>query len=163
MTTSDALLLLLAAGLASALNAVAGGGGFIAFPSLVFTQVMPLQANAITAVSLWPGSLASAGAYRREVGLPAKPLVLLIAGSTLGGVVGAWLVLHTPAAVFTKLVPLLLLSATLLFVFSDRLVRQRNPDVGRAYAPGGAFLARAVLIQFPGGHLRGYFGAGLAS
>ncbi len=41
MTTSDALLLLVAAGLASALNAVAGGGGFIAFPSLVFTQVMP--------------------------------------------------------------------------------------------------------------------------
>jgi hypothetical protein len=147
MTVSEALGLFIAAVLASALNAVAGGGGFIAFPSLVFTQVMPLEANAITAVSLWPGSLASMGAYHRRLSLPFKPLVLLVISSTLGGIVGAWLVLHTPPAVFTRLVPFLLLAATLLFMFSNRLVKSiATPD--RSVALRGRLLFWLAFIQF---------------
>jgi hypothetical protein len=160
MTASEALGLFIAAVLASALNAVAGGGGFIAFPSLVFTQVMPLAANAITAVSLRPGSLASMGAYRRRLSLPFKPLVLLVMSSTLGGIVGAWLVLHTPPAVFTRLVPFLLLAATLLFMSSNRLVKSiATPD--RSVALRGRLLFWSAFIQFLVGIYGGYFGAGL--
>ena len=79
--------------LAGALNAVAGGGGFIAFPSLLFTGMLPINANATNTVALWPGTMASVGAYRRELQaalcryeLPAVPpgpsprLLLAIAG-----------------------------------------------------------------------------------
>ena len=48
------------------LNSVAGGGGFIAFPALLFTGVNPINANATNTVALWPGTLASVGAYLRE-------------------------------------------------------------------------------------------------
>src|SRR5260370_2079432 len=60
-------LLFLAAIVAGALNSVAGGGGFIAFPALIFTGMMPINANATNTVALWPGTMASVGAYRREV------------------------------------------------------------------------------------------------
>ena len=49
------------------LNAIAGGGSFLTFPALVFTGVPPIVANATSTMALWPGSLASVGAYRKDV------------------------------------------------------------------------------------------------
>jgi len=67
MPLSHAALLFVAAVVAGTLNSVAGGGGFIAFPSLIFTGMPPINANATNTVALWPGTMASVGAYRREL------------------------------------------------------------------------------------------------
>jgi len=67
MTFLSGLVLFIAAVLGGALNSVAGGGSFITFPSLIFSGVPPIQANATSTVALWPGSLASVGAYRKEI------------------------------------------------------------------------------------------------
>src|SRR3989454_6251334 len=64
--TSD--IFLIAAALAAGLmNSVAGGGSFLTFPALVFTGVPSIIANATSTVALFPGVLASAWAYRKEI------------------------------------------------------------------------------------------------
>src|SRR5581483_5732755 len=95
---------------AGALNSVAGGGSFLTFPMLIWTGVPSIQANATNTVALWPGSVASVGAYRREMG-GLSHVRLLSAISLLGGLLGAIILLHTPAATFSRLIPYLLLLA----------------------------------------------------
>jgi len=155
-------LLFLAAIVAGALNSVAGGGGFIAFPALIFTGMMPINANATNTVALWPGTMASVGAYRRELEGREKWKMLtpLFIVSILGSIVGAKLLLRTPQATFMRLVPWLLLSATLLFAVGGPLsawVRRRAEL--HAHASKAALIA-VTLLQLLVAVYIGYFGAG---
>jgi len=152
----------LAAIVAGALNSVAGGGGFIAFPALIFTGMMPINANATNTVALWPGTMASVGAYRRELEGREKWKMLtpLFIVSILGSIVGAKLLLRTPQATFMRLVPWLLLSATLLFAVGGPLsawVRRRAEL--HAHASKAALIA-VTLLQLLVAVYIGYFGAG---
>src|SRR5260370_9528046 len=83
-----AVLLFFAAMVGGALNAVAGGGSFIAFPTLLFTGVPAIPANATNTVALWTGLAFSGGALlRHPQGGP--PFVMSPARvSSLGGVSG---------------------------------------------------------------------------
>jgi uncharacterized membrane protein YfcA len=142
LTLQTALLLFTAAVLGGAMNAVAGGGTFIAFPALVFSGVPPINANATNTVALWPGIAASVGAYRVELAKQQRSFVLWMGAiSLLGGILGAVLLLRTPEATFSRLVPYLLLGATALFTFSRPLTsRFRGKDVtlgGHGYFGGG--------------------------
>src|SRR5438105_8000829 len=129
-------LLFVAAMLGGALNSVAGGGSFISFPALIFTGVPPINANATNTVALWPGSIASTGAYRKELASQNRVIMLVLSVTSLiGGVLGALLLLNTSPATFTRLIPYLLLLATLLFTFSGPIMtrlraRKRDGDVG---------------------------------
>ena len=53
---------------------------------------------------------------------------------TLGGIVGAWLLLATPASVFDKLVPFLVLLATALFMAQEPLARRNRARLARQAA-----------------------------
>ena len=64
MTLPNAILLFVTAGLAGAMNSVAGGGSFISFPALIFTHVPPIEANATSTVALWPGTVASVAVWK---------------------------------------------------------------------------------------------------
>ncbi len=100
MTIGQGIILFLVALLGGALNSVAGGGSLLAFPALIFTGVPAINANATTTVALWPGAVASAAAYRKEMET-ARALLLLMAGiGVVGGVLGALLLLHTPQKTF---------------------------------------------------------------
>ena len=118
-----AIFLFLAGALGGALNAVAGGGSFIAFPALLFTGVAPISANATNTVALWVGVTASTGAYRKHLDISRRVMVPLAVTSVIGGIAGAYLLLHTPAQTFLRVLPWLMLGATLLFVFGGRLSR----------------------------------------
>jgi uncharacterized protein len=119
MTILQAFILFIAAILGGTLNSVAGGGSFIAFPALIFTGVPPINANATNTVALWPGSLASVSAYRKELAAQNRTLLFVLSSTSLvGGVLGAILLLRTPQTTFEQLIPYLLLLATLLFTFS---------------------------------------------
>jgi len=61
MSILQGILLFFVAMIAGAINSIAGGGSFIAFPTLIFTGVPPINSNAMCSVALFPGSLASAG------------------------------------------------------------------------------------------------------
>src|SRR6185503_15626893 len=118
-------LLFGAALLAGALNAVAGGGSFIAFPALLVTGVPPIPANATNTVALWTGLLFSGGAFRGQIHVPRQLLATLATASMLGGIIGALLLLRTPAHTFMRVLPWLMLAATLLFLFGGKLIRPR--------------------------------------
>ena len=162
MLPHHAILLFIAAICAGALNSVAGGGGFIAFPALLFTGILPVNANATNTVALWPGTVASTGAYRRELEDRRhwQQILPLIAVSLVGGLAGAKLLLRTPQATFMRMVPWLLLGATILFTFGGyvtRWVRQRasrHPHASRAAVVGVVLLQLLVAVYI------GFFGAG---
>lgn len=161
MSLLEAGALLLAALLGGALNAVAGGASFVTFPVLVFAGIDPIAANATSTAALWPGTVASAAAYRRE--LRARPRLLLLLGgvSLLGGVLGATLLLRTPQATFTRLVPFLLLLATLLFAFGGAIAARLRARLGKRAGPAWLAAAGVALLQLAIAVYGGYFGGGI--
>src|SRR6266446_1452587 len=119
MTFLQALALFIAAILGGALNSVAGGGSFITLPTLIFTGVPSKIANATSTVALWPGSVASVSAYRKELATQNRVLLLVLGVTSLiGGLLGALLLLGTSQNTFVLLLPYLLLLATVLFAVS---------------------------------------------
>ena len=120
------IFLFFAGALGGALNAVAGGGSFIAFPALLFTGVAPIPANATNTVALWVGTTASSGAYRKHLDISRRVMIPLAISSLIGGIAGAYLLLHTPERTFLHALPWPMLGATLLFVFGKRLARNSS-------------------------------------
>jgi uncharacterized protein len=159
MNLSQALLLTGASALAGALNAVAGGGTFITFPALLLAGVPAVPANATSTLALWPGTLASAYAYRRDMTAPRKLVRVLAITSMIGGGIGAWLLLHTSNQAFEKLIPLLLLFASIVFT-SSRWINTRLKKWNPSPTDKGTMALGAVL-QFGIAVYGGYFGAGI--
>src|SRR5947209_13002149 len=155
------VLLFSAAVAGGAINSVAGGGAFVAFPALLFTGMPPVNANATNTIALWPGTLASTGAYRKALSWKLlKAFSPLIVITFLGSTAGAFLLLHTPQTTFMKMVPWLLLAATILFSFGSRMtawIRQRHPIHG----PGRATVISITFLQLCVAIYIGYFGAGV--
>lgn len=158
MTLQTIIFLFAAGALGGALNAVAGGGSFIAFPALLFTGVAPIAANATNTVALWVGVTASTGAYRKHLDISRRVMVPLAVTSVMGGIAGAYLLLHTPAQTFLRVLPWLMLGATLLFVFGARLSRSRG---GLAHDISTSSLVFAAAFELVVSVYGGYFGGGV--
>jgi uncharacterized protein len=153
------LFLFFAGALGGALNAVAGGGSFIAFPALLFSGVAPIAANATNTVALWVGVTASSGAYRRHLDLSRRVMIPLAVTSVIGAIAGAYLLLHTPAQTFLRVLPWLMLGATLLFMFGSRLARGSGGSI--AHDASTSALAVASLFELVVSVYGGYFGGGV--
>ncbi len=152
--------LCVAAFAAGAVNAVAGGGTLLTFPTLLSVHTPDVIANATSTVALVPGSLAGAWGYRRELRGSRRWLMLLFAPSLLGGVVGALLLTRTDPGYFTLVIPWLLLVASLLFLVQPYLARwfPPHPETGRASL---GVQTVVVVFQFFVAVYGGYFGAGI--
>lgn len=156
---SSSLLLFGVALLAGVINGVAGGGGLIVFPTLLFTGMPPIQANATNTASLWVGTVASTVAYRQELVSLRRELLLLTATSVTGGILGAQILLHTPQATFTTLIPYLMLTATVIFAFGQPIMqwlRKRSLLQLEYRLPLGV----ALVLQFAIAIYIGFFGGG---
>ncbi len=154
---------------AGVLNAIAGGGSFLTLPALIAVGVPPISANATSALAVSPGYLGSSWGFRRELAaLPRAVLGRETAVAAAGGVVGAVLLLLTPAALFVRLVPWLLLLATLLFALGPRCFRPGSGQVRDGVTDGmdGAqgmvrprwHLAALALVCVYGGYFNGGLG-----
>jgi len=160
---AQAIVLLFAAVIAGALNALAGGGSFISFPTLLFVRIPPVEANATNTVALWPGLAASTIAYSKRLNAPRRVLVPLLVTSVAGGWAGALLLLKTPQHTFLRLVPWLLLAGTLLFAFGNSI----RTILGKAAVIDDLRETtwRAILVSSIAELLvavyGGYFGAGI--
>jgi uncharacterized membrane protein YfcA len=157
----NVLLATIAAFLAGAINSVAGGGTLISFPALVWLGLPSIRANATSTVAIWPGSIGSIWGFRSEFGRPHPLLKWLSVSSLAGGGIGAILLRSTPAALFDRFVPFLILFATILFLvegsIQKRMRKQGSSDHGRDISLPVA-LTLNVLVAIYGG----YFGAGLS-
>jgi uncharacterized membrane protein YfcA len=145
---------------AGAINSVAGGGTLVSFPALIWLGLPSIVANATSTVAIWPGSLGGMWGFRRELRTADAGLFSLVAPSVIGGLAGAFLLRLTPTTVFDRLVPLLILFATFLFMAQESVQRSLNTGAREAAAAGG-WLPGAMLFQLFVGLYGGYFGAGL--
>ncbi|QLF94329.1 sulfite exporter TauE/SafE family protein [Pseudomonas sp. ABC1] len=159
MSLSDILLLVLAGFAAGGMNALAGGGTFFSFPALLAIGLPPVTANATNAVALWPASLSGAWAARSSLQPLGRYLVPLLLAGLAGGLLGGLLLLVGGDAVFSKMIPWLLLLATLLFAFSPLLGRLLAACRKEAERPPHTPISLAAhgLVSVYGG----YFGAGM--
>ncbi len=157
-------LLFAAAVGAGLMNAIAGGGTLLTFPSLLAAGVSPVMANATNAVALVPGSLASGFTYRRELGDYGPRLIgYLVASSILGAFVGATLVAVAGDALFRRLVPWLIIGSTLLFILQEPLRhwRERRAAGGARTPFGEGSLWGLAAVHFVVSVYGGFFGAGM--
>ncbi len=159
MAPQTIFFLFVAGALGGALNSVAGGGSFIAFPALLWTGVPPIPANATNTIALWSGAAASGGAYRKRLDVPRRMLIPLLAASLLGGLTGAFLLLRTPAHTFMRVLPWLTLGATLLFAFGKKIAGGRRSVI--EHETTRAALVGAALFQLCVAVYGGYFGGGM--
>lgn len=150
-------LFFIAPAVAAAINSVAGGGTFLTFPVFIMNGLTPLQANVMSTIALWPGAVASSYGYRKMLVADIKKLLPLLIIGVIGGAAGSLTLLHTPEIFFKRLVPWLLLFATLIFTFGRYGIvwmRSYSPNANEYYNLG---LTLQLLIAFYGG----YFGAGI--
>jgi uncharacterized protein len=161
MSLLNGILLFLAAMLAGTMNSVAGGGSFISFPTLIFTGVLPIPANATSTAALWPGTVASIGGYWKKVPKGNRFLLPLMLVSIVGGLVGAQILLHTPQKTFMRLVPYLFLAATLLFTFGKKISVALGKLVRISGPPSWLTIVIAALVQLLIAVYGGFFGGGI--
>lgn len=148
---------------AGAINALVGSGTLITFPTLVALGYPPVTSTMSNAVGLVAGGVSSTWGYRRELRGQGERLRWQIPASLAGAMLGAYLLLHLPEKVFTRIVPVLLVLALILVVIGPRIqswARRRAEDAGRAadhVTP--ARMAALVIGTFLVGVYGGYFTA----
>lgn len=161
MTITQIVLLFGSAVAAGMINSVAGGGTLVSFPTLVWTGFPPIIANATNTIAMVPGAVSSAFGYRQEMAsLPRKFLVLMIP-SLVGSVIGGILLKLTPPGVFAKLVPFLILFATILFMLQGTVQRWLRTGELAHHETTTNWLIGASFYQFLVAIYGGYFGAGI--
>jgi uncharacterized membrane protein YfcA len=153
------VLLLIVAGLAAGtVNAIAGGGSLITFPSLIAVGLPSVAANVTNSVSVFPGYVSSVVGSRRDLGGQRRRLRSVVPACVAGSAAGCGLLLVTPARAFEVVVPFLVLAAAAILAFQERL----RGLVGqpRAMSPRRrTFTLQGVV--FAGAVYGGYFGAAL--
>lgn len=161
MSVGQAVILFCAALLGGTLNAVAGGGTFLTLPALLLTGVPPVQSNATSTIALWPGTLASAAAYRSSLTASRRTLLSFGLVSLVGGGLGALVLVHTNSSTFELLIPWLLLLATVLFSFGNQMTGRLRAQMGKASGPTWLAPAGSLLLQFVISAYGGFFGGGI--
>ena len=154
-----AAAMFVAAFFAGVVNSIAGGGMLLTFPLLIWLGLDPKVSNATCTVALWPGLFGGLFGYRREMNDSSLILMRLGVISVIGGGIGAWLLIATPAPMFARLVPFLILFATILFMMQTPVNRWLHlPAAGKESTK--AWWIGAIVFQFFSAIYGGYFGAG---
>jgi uncharacterized protein len=169
-----------AAFVAGMMNSVAGGGTLLTFPALIWMGIDPKAANVTSTIALWPGSLGGMVGYRRELRDSRRFMLWLAPSSVVGGLIGALMLLKTPATTFAAIVPFLILFATILFAAGEPVMRwlrrekrqtkqvaivgsavnEADPPPTADADPGRAWWTGAIILQLFSATYGGYFGAG---
>ncbi len=151
------VLVMVAAFAAGFINAIAGGGSFLTFPALIAAGLPAVEANASNTVALFPAQFATSFAardgLRKASGGKAINVPVLSAISLFGGILGGLLLLLTPQTVFSRIVPWLILFATLVFAGGNFLLADAKK---LALSERGIFLVQWAIAIYGG-----YFGGGI--
>ena len=161
MSIFQYLLVSLAALAAGMINALAGGGTLLTFPTLVALGIPPVAANVTNTVALCPGFIGGTLAQARDLKGQARRLWMIIPAGVIGGLIGGFLLLHTAEKIFRTLIPFLILGASLLLAVQEPLrawlVRRSAQNMSAPTPEGWAALPIGLAAIYGG-----YFGAGLS-
>jgi uncharacterized membrane protein YfcA len=145
---------------AGLINALAGGGSLITFPTLMAVGIPPVMANVTNTVALCPGYLGATLAQKQDLQGQQKRIKLLLPSAIIGGIIGGILLLNSSEQVFERLIPFLILLAAGLLAFQDTLrswLQRRQADKKGNIPESWAVLPIALASIYGG-----YFGAGLS-
>jgi uncharacterized membrane protein YfcA len=158
MSLPEAVLLLVAGLAAGTVNAIAGGGSLITFPTMLAIGIPPVAANVSNALSVAPGYASSVAGSRADLGGQSRRIARVVPTALLGAACGCALLLNTPRRLFDFVVPFLVLGAALMLAFQPRL----RGLVGHPHemTPRRAALTLQAAV-FLGGLYGGYFNAAL--
>jgi uncharacterized membrane protein YfcA len=159
MSLFSALVIFVTAFAAGAINAIAGGGTLLTFPVLLWLGLDAKVANATSTVALWPGLFGGLYGYSKQLENSSTILIRLGLTSIIGGAVGAWLLIGTPSPLFARMVPFLILFATLLFM-SQGAINKRLRFGSIEENQTHLYWSGAIVFQFFSSMYGGYFGAG---
>lgn len=152
------LAIFAAAGVAGgASNAIAGGGTFITFPTMLALGIPALQANVSATVGIVPSFIGGVRGFREELIVRRTLVRAMIAPCLAGTFVGCGLLFWGSPRTFRVIVPFLIGIATLVFALAPLITRRlttldHEHPVRRRALFTGIFLASVY---------GGYFGAGL--
>jgi uncharacterized membrane protein YfcA len=136
-------------------NALAGGGSFVTLPVLMLAGLSPLAANITSTVALFPGQVSTGLSGRHRVGgVAGLSFLILMLVSLIGGALGGWLLLKTPSTIFARMVPWLVLFATLVFIWGSYFRKENTgqPSLG----PIATLVSQSIIAVYGG-----YFGGGI--
>jgi uncharacterized membrane protein YfcA len=161
MSAVEILGLILSGMAAGAINAVAGGGTLVTFPTLWAFGAPPTVANATSTLALMLGTSGGVFGYRRHMASIKPWLWRFVPVSLIGGGLGSWLLTRTDEKTFSRLVPFLILFATIVFLLQGAFRKFAGLDTrGELHAKHHAVLG-AIFFQFAVAVSGGYFGAGI--
>ncbi len=150
------IVLFIAALWAGIQNALAGGGSFVTLPALMLTGLDARTANIASTLALFPAQVTTGWVGRQALsgaaGLSVKMLTLI---SLAGGAIGAALLLLTPSSFFERLVPWLVLFATVTFAYGSFFSRTAEGGAPKIGTPAAAATQFCIAIY------GGYFGGGI--
>jgi hypothetical protein len=161
LSVLDFVLIGLAGVAGGAVNALAGGGTLITFPTLTAVGIPPIPANVTNSVALSPGYLSATFAQSKDLKGQTHRLKFLAPAGLMGGLVGGLLLLNTQEKVFRELVPYLILLACGLLAIQDPV---RKWLIKRSTRGVESHISEFWTIPpiFVAGIYGGYFGAGLS-
>ena len=145
--------------LVGGINGMAGGASVISYPVLLATGMSPINAAISNALGVTPANFFALIAVRNQMRVYFNEYKNLIIISIIGSTIGAFLLLNVPPGVFEKMVPFLLLFASLSFLIKAKPVRgQRHgviEKIGIAasglycgyFGPGQGVMVIAVLAR----------------
>ncbi|MBM6623363.1 sulfite exporter TauE/SafE family protein [Micrococcaceae bacterium RIT802] len=149
---------------AGTINTIVGSGSLVTFPVLVALGYAPVNSIISNAMGLVAGGFSGAWGYRREARSVPRTMLKLLPASLLGGILGAFLLLHLPESVFGYVAPVLIAIAVLLVIFQPRLARwvrerQSGETLRPAHADEQKLPPLVYVLVFLIGVYGGYFTA----
>ena len=161
MTPLQYILAALAAMIAGAVNALAGGGTLLTFPTLIALGLPAVGANVTNTVALCPGYLGGTLAQKNDLQGQSHRMWIVLPAGAVGGIIGGLLLLQTGEKLFTDLIPWLILLASGLLAIQDPvrawLTRRLAAQSGRGQLEAWSWLPVGLASIYGG-----YFGAGLS-
>ena len=160
MSLLNEILIFFAAMAAGFINAIAGGGTLVSFPTLLAIGISPVVANVTNTVALVPGTVGGMWSQRKDFRSQYKRLLKLLPVAIVGGIAGGLLILNTSESSFRSLIPYLILGATLLLGFQVRIKNWVVSRIGQAHTEHQNPIFMLAVV-FAASIYGGYFGAGL--
>jgi hypothetical protein len=145
--------------LVGVINGMAGGASVISFPVILATGLSPVSAAMTNAIGITPANFFALISIRHRIKEIAREYAQLIWISIATSIVGAFALINVPAKVFEKIVPFLLLFATLSFLIKvkprvdPKLQIKENIGIAASgfycgyFGPGQGVLVIAVLAR----------------